>query len=109
MGLKELLGVGDGPGERLVEALSRLAAAAERGTKGFLSDGPSHALTKDAQQVFYTDDTEEALDEARRFTYETLSGRKLGDWEDVPGPEDPLTGLPWEEIAKSDEGGEEDA
>jgi hypothetical protein len=100
MGLKSLLGIDDegrGVSERLVRAFERMAASAERQNRGFLSDGPSRTLSKETEQVFYTDDEEQAYEEAKRYAHELSGGRPLGEFEDTPGPEDPETGLPWSE------------
>jgi hypothetical protein len=97
MGIRELFKGEPGTSERLVRAFERMAAASERGYRGFFAPGAPQKLSEGAQQVFYTDDAEEALREVERFTYEHQTGRKLGDWEDPPSPENPETGLPWGE------------
>jgi hypothetical protein len=97
MGLKSLLGLEDGVAERICMAFERLAASAERQNRGFLSDGPSRKLTPETEQVFYTNDEEQAYEEAKRYAHELSSGHPVGEFEDVPSPEDPETGLPWAE------------
>ena len=98
MGLKSLLGIEEGAAgvsERLVKAFERIAASAERGNRGFLSDGPSRKLSDETDQVFYTNDEEQALEEVKRYTYELSGGRPLGEFEDVPSPLDPPPGCPF--------------
>jgi len=98
MGLKSLLGIEDGVSERLVKAFERMAASAERQSRGFRTDGPERKLTDKTEQVFYTNDEEQALEEAKRYAHELSGGRPLGEFEDTPGPLDPETGFPWEEL-----------
>jgi hypothetical protein len=106
MGLRELFKAPPGHAERLIRAFERMAAASERGNRGFFAPGRPQELSDKSQQVFYTSDEEEALREVERFTYEQQTGRKLGDWEDPPGPENPATGLPWGYEEASEEGEE---
>lgn len=103
MGLRELFKGEPGTSERLIRAFERMAAAAERSKAGFFAPGRPQKLSDGVSQVFYTDDAEEALREVERFTYEHQTGRKLGDWEDPPSPENPETGLPWAEDAREEE------
>lgn len=95
MGLRELFKAPPGQMERLIRSFERMAAASERGVRGYFAPGSPQKLSEGASQVFYTDDAEEALREVERFTYEHQTGQKLGDWEDPPSPENPETGLPW--------------
>ncbi len=97
MGLKELLGMDSSVTERICQAFERLAASAERQNRGFLSDGPQRKLTPETEQIFYTNDEEQAYEEAKRYAHELSSGHSVGEFEDVPSPLDPETGLPWSE------------
>ncbi len=97
MGLKSLLGMDSSATERICKAFERLAASAERQNRGFLSDGPSRQLDDEIEQIFYTNDEEQALEEAKRYAHEFSSGHPVGEFEDTPSPEDPETGLPWSE------------
>lgn len=102
MGLKSLLGIEEGVSERIAKAFERIAASAERQNRGFLSDGPPKKLTDQTEQVFYTDDEEQAYEEAKRYAHELSAGRPLGEFEDTPSPLDPDTGLPWAEARTTD-------
>jgi hypothetical protein len=97
MGLKELLGMGTSPSERLVRAFERLAAAAERSQGAAFRSGGAEPPKEHREVVLYTDDEAIAVEEARRLAYELATGIHLGPFDDPPGPVDPATGLPWGE------------